>query len=232
MVRRKDMNTTIRLFVCSLVAVVVFFSVLLLKRSDSLTDLPNIISESLDQAEVFIKTKVDPLACLTPRECPSDHFSFYVQSGAANIVLPKICIQNRTVLGAVPGNGGVGLNIVVMDGRTGEILKTGAFDMWGGDVQPLVDFLKAIEVGSVVLMASFDDPATKLNEEARNLIADLGSSLIQTLGFRDNWVFVGGKGESVKSNYEKTLKNEREHNKYEEWPEIIDLHGCIPQYLQ
>lgn len=29
------------------------------------------------------------------------------------------------------------------------------------DVQPLVDFLKAIEVGSVVLMASFDDPATK-----------------------------------------------------------------------
>uniref|UniRef100_A0A3P8X4S4 Uncharacterized LOC103379726 n=1 Tax=Cynoglossus semilaevis TaxID=244447 RepID=A0A3P8X4S4_CYNSE len=172
------------------------------------------------------------LPCLTPRECPSDHFSFYVQSGAANIVLPKICIQNRTVLGAVPGNGGVGLNIVVMDGRTGEILKTGAFDMWGGDVQPLVDFLKAIEVGSVVLMASFDDPATKLNEEARNLIADLGSSLIQTLGFRDNWVFVGGKGESVKSNYEKTLKNEREHNKYEEWPEIIDLHGCIPQYLQ
>lgn len=42
----------------------------------------------------------------------------------------------------------------------------------------------------------------RLNEEARNLIADLGSSSISILGFRDNWVFVGGKGIKTKSPFE------------------------------
>lgn len=42
----------------------------------------------------------------------------------------------------------------------------------------------------------------RLNEEARKLIADLGSSAIKTLGFRDSWVFVGAKG-ATESNFEK-----------------------------
>jgi len=42
----------------------------------------------------------------------------------------------------------------------------------------------------------------RLDEEARNLIADLGSSSISILGFRDNWVFVGGKGIKTKSPFE------------------------------
>ncbi|KAG7231603.1 hypothetical protein INR49_010998 [Caranx melampygus] len=99
------------------------------------------------------------------------------------------------------------------------------------EVQPLVEVLKSIEKGSIVLMASFDDPSTKLNEEARKLIAELGSSDITTLGFRDNWVFVGGKGAEGKSSFEKTMKNDNAKNKYENWPELIDLQGCIPKYL-
>ncbi len=42
----------------------------------------------------------------------------------------------------------------------------------------------------------------RLNDEARNLIADLGSTSISILGFRDNWVFVGGKGIKTKSPFE------------------------------
>ncbi len=45
----------------------------------------------------------------------------------------------------------------------------------------------------------------RLNEDARKLIAELGSTSIQSLGFRDNWVFVGGKGAAVKSNFEKVM---------------------------
>lgn len=42
----------------------------------------------------------------------------------------------------------------------------------------------------------------RLNEEARKLIAELGSTSIANLGFRDNWVFCGGKGIKTKSPFE------------------------------
>ncbi|XP_067248184.1 protein FAM3C isoform X2 [Chanodichthys erythropterus] len=112
--------------------------------------------------------------------------------------------------------------------KTGELTKTDSFDMWSGDVNLLIKFLKEIEDGSIVMMATFDDPATKLNEEARNLIADLGSSSIGILGFRDNWVFVGGKGIKTKSPFEQHIKNNAETNKYEGWPEVLEMEGCIP----
>uniref|UniRef100_A0A672KU35 Family with sequence similarity 3 member C n=1 Tax=Sinocyclocheilus grahami TaxID=75366 RepID=A0A672KU35_SINGR len=96
------------------------------------------------------------------------------------------------------------------------------------DVNQLIKFLKEIEDGSIVMMATFDDPATKLNDEARNLIAELGSSSIGILGFRDNWVFVGGKGIKTKSPFEQYIKNNAETNKYEGWPEVLEMEGCIP----
>lgn len=43
---------------------------------------------------------------------------------------------------------------------------------------------------------------SRLNEEARKLIAELGSTSITNLGFRDNWVFCGGKGIKTKSPFE------------------------------
>lgn len=42
----------------------------------------------------------------------------------------------------------------------------------------------------------------RLNDEARKLIAELGSSAVGNLGFRDNWIFVGGKGIKTKSPFE------------------------------
>uniref|UniRef100_A0A8C6PLE2 ILEI/PANDER domain-containing protein n=1 Tax=Nothobranchius furzeri TaxID=105023 RepID=A0A8C6PLE2_NOTFU len=161
--------------------------------------------------------------CLMKKSCPYDHYSFFLQSGAANVVPPKICINNNLIVGSVLNNAGVGINIVTLNGKTGEVLNTDHFDMYGGDVETLIKFLKSIETGSVVLMASYDEPATKLNDEARKLIADLGSSAIQTLGFRDTWVFVGGKGTSVKSSMEKHVKNDQASNKYDQWPELVQL---------
>uniref|UniRef100_A0A8C6TD53 ILEI/PANDER domain-containing protein n=1 Tax=Neogobius melanostomus TaxID=47308 RepID=A0A8C6TD53_9GOBI len=163
--------------------------------------------------------------------CPENHFSFFIQSGAANVVPPKICFRNELVLGVAKKNAGVGINVAVLNGKTGELLKSGHYDMWAGDVKPLIDFLKVIEKGSIVLMASFDEPATKLNEEARKLILDMGSSMIKTVGFRDNWIFVGGKGANVQSTFEKQLKNDQGKNKYDGWPELIDISGCIPKYI-
>ncbi|KAM9808045.1 protein FAM3C-like [Neosynchiropus ocellatus] len=163
--------------------------------------------------------------------CPAEHLGFYIRSGAASAVPPKICVNNKLVLGAILNNAGPGINIVILNGRTGQVITTAHFNMYSGDVNPLIKLLKNLDQGSAVLIASFDDPATKLTEEARKLFADLGSSLVKSLGFRDNWIFVGGKGTNGKSDFEKHIKNDNTINKYHRWPELIDMHGCLPKYL-
>ncbi|MEQ2223293.1 Protein fam3c [Ilyodon furcidens] len=104
--------------------------------------------------------------------------------------------------------------------------------MYSGKVEPLIEFLKNIETGSLVLMAVYDEGSKNLNDEAKKLIADLGSSMIQTLGYRDNWVFAGGKGSSGKGTFEKNAKNDKSTNKYEDWPEMVEVEGCIPTYIE
>uniref|UniRef100_A0A3B3ZI31 ILEI/PANDER domain-containing protein n=1 Tax=Periophthalmus magnuspinnatus TaxID=409849 RepID=A0A3B3ZI31_9GOBI len=167
--------------------------------------------------------------CGLVRQCPNSHFAFKMASGAASVVGPRICLEDIILMSSVKNNVGRGINIALVNGKTGELLKTASFDMWGGDVAPLIKFLKEIEDGTVVLMASFDDPATKLNDEARQLIADLGSTVITQLGFRDNWVFVGGKGIKTKSPFEQHIKNSADTNKFDGWPEVLEMEGCIPQ---
>ncbi|XP_048012322.1 protein FAM3C [Megalobrama amblycephala] len=175
-----------------------------------------------------VPTKPPRHKCGLSKSCPEDHYTFKITSGAASVVGPKMCFQDNVLMSGVKNNVGRGINIAVLNGKTGELTKTDSFDMWSGDVNLLIKFLKEIEDGSIVMMATFDDPATKLNEEARNLIADLGSSSISILGFRDNWVFVGGKGIKTKSPFEQHIKNNAETNKYEGWPEVLEMEGCIP----
>ncbi|XP_026182807.1 protein FAM3C [Mastacembelus armatus] len=167
--------------------------------------------------------------CGLSKACPQGHLAFKMTSGAASVVGPKICLEDKLVMSAVKNNVGRGINIGLVNGKTGELIKTDSFDMWAGDVVPFIKFLKEIEDGTVVMMASFDDPATKLNDEARKLISDLGSSAINNLGFRDNWIFVGGKGIKTKSPFEQHIKNNADTNKFDGWPEVLEMEGCIPQ---
>ncbi|XP_029614624.1 protein FAM3C isoform X2 [Salmo trutta] len=218
---------TVRIGLLPIIAVlgVFFIAVFLIMRSQSHTlswyhefpgpewlQVPNVPQETTSRQR--------PSPCGIPKPCPEGDFSFLITSGAANVVGPKICIEGKMVMGYVENNVGYGINIAVVNGKTGE------------DIEPLVEFLKSIENGSIVLIATYDDPATKLNEEARKLIRELGSSAIQSLGFRDNWVFVGGKGADVASTLEKHIKNNRDKNKYDSWPEMIEWQGCLPRYLE
>ena len=54
----------------------------------------------------------------------------------------------------------------------------------------------------------------RLTVEARKLIADLGSSEIDNLGFRDNWIFVGGKGIKTKSPFEQVTQRNSNDTPY------------------
>ncbi|XP_077400373.1 protein FAM3C isoform X2 [Vanacampus margaritifer] len=154
--------------------------------------------------EICVPLAAKPVGnkCELSKACPIGHFAFKMASGAASVVGPKICLEDKMLMSAVKNNVGRGINIALVNGKTGELNKTDFFDMWTGNVASLIQFLKGIEEGTVVMMASFDDPSTKLNDEARKLIADLGSTAIKNLGFRDNWIFVGGKGIKTKSPFE------------------------------
>ncbi|CAL9682912.1 unnamed protein product [Knipowitschia caucasica] len=191
--------------------------------------LPDILSKSVPTNEATVKPA--RAKCSLVRECPPAHFAFKMASGAASVVGPRICVEDQILMSSVKNNVGRGINIVTMNGRTGEVVKVAFFDMWAGDVEPFIKFLKEIEDGSVVMMASFDDPATKLNDEARKLIADLGSSIISQLAFRDNWIFVGGKGIKTKSPFEQHIKNSADTNKFDGWPDVLEMEGCIPQKI-
>ncbi|XP_028306828.1 protein FAM3C [Gouania willdenowi] len=167
--------------------------------------------------------------CGLSKACPQGHFAFKIASGAASVVGPRLCLEDKLIMSGVKNNVGRGINIALVDGKTGEVTKTDSFDMWAGDVAPLIAFLNDIKEGTVVMMATFDDSSTKLNDEARKMISELGSSSITNLAFRDNWIFVGGKGIKTKSPFEQHIQNKAETNKFDGWPDVLEMEGCIPQ---
>uniref|UniRef100_A0A3B5M3S7 ILEI/PANDER domain-containing protein n=1 Tax=Xiphophorus couchianus TaxID=32473 RepID=A0A3B5M3S7_9TELE len=178
---------------------------------------------------VLADTKPAVHKCGLSKACPPGHMAFKLTSGAASVVGPRMCLEDKLLMSSVKNNVGRGINIALLNGKTGELIKTAYYDMWAGDVAPFIKFLKEIEDGTIVMMASFDDSASKLNDEARKLIADLGSSAVGNLSFRDNWIFVGGKGIKTKTPFEQHIKNSADTNKYEGWPEVLEMEGCIPQ---
>ncbi|KAM9507115.1 protein FAM3A isoform 2-T4 [Salvelinus alpinus] len=184
----------------------------------------------------FSGTNEEPTAETKPRRykcglsapCPQKHLAFRLVSGAANVIGPKICLEDKILVSSVKNNVGRGLNIALVNGVSGELLETKSFDMWAGDVTDLLKYLRPLHEGTLVFVASFDDPATKLNDEARRLFEELGSTAVKELTFRDSWVFVGAKGIENKSPFEQRMKNSKSSNKYEGWPESLEMDGCIP----
>ncbi|XP_053156722.1 protein FAM3A isoform X2 [Hemicordylus capensis] len=150
--------------------------------------------------------------CGLPQACPDQSLAFRITSGAANVIGPKICLEDKMLMSSVKNNVGRGLNIALVN-----------------DVNELLKFIRPLHEGTLVFVASYDDPATKMNEETRKIFTELGSSIAKDLAFRDSWVFVGAKGVQDKSPFEQHIKNSKSSNKYEGWPEALEMEGCIPQ---
>ncbi|KAJ8387033.1 hypothetical protein AAFF_G00162100 [Aldrovandia affinis] len=212
------------LLIC-IISVAVFLAFLLL-GIDTDFNLGNMLVRS-------VPTEASPPQpkCGMSISCPGGYFAFRITSGAANIVGPKICLENSILMSGVKNNVGRGINVALVNGRNGKLIKTESFDMWQGDVNNLLTFLKDVDNGTLVMMATFDDSSHKLNDDARKLIAELGSSQIDRLAFRDNWVFVGGKGIQTKSPFELLFKSDKGTNKFEGWPEVLEMDGCIPRKM-
>uniref|UniRef100_F6Z506 FAM3 metabolism regulating signaling molecule A n=1 Tax=Callithrix jacchus TaxID=9483 RepID=F6Z506_CALJA len=156
--------------------------------------------------------------CGLPQPCPEEHLAFRMVSGAANVIGPKICLEDKMLMSSVKDNVGRGLNIALVNGEAP-----------AEHVNDLLKFIRPLHEGTLVFVASYDDPATKMNEETRKLFSELGSRNAKELAFRDSWVFVGAKGVQNKSPFEQHVKNSKHTNKYEGWPEALEMEGCIPR---
>ncbi|NWU54732.1 FAM3D protein, partial [Dromas ardeola] len=166
--------------------------------------------------------------CGNQKSCPPNYFAFKIISGAANVVGPSICFENRILMSSMKNNIGRGLNIALVNGESG---GTNPPSPHAQDINKLDAFLQEIKAGTIVLTASYDDPATKMNDKVRAHFVGLGSNHVKKLGFRDNWVFLGAKGLQNKSPFEEYIKNDRKTNKYDGWPEMLEMEGCAPKKM-
>ncbi|XP_037535720.1 protein FAM3C [Nematolebias whitei] len=169
--------------------------------------------------------------CSLPRVCPPDHFAFRIRSGAANVVGPQICFEGHIIMSHILNNVGPGLNMVIVNGENGAIEKVGFLNLIAGNKEDILAYLKEIKPGKIVLVASFINAATKMTKEMRDIFVDMGSSLIHSVRHRDNWVFAGRSGTSIKSLFEKQVANDEKTNAFDGWPQMVEVGGCFPRNL-
>ncbi|XP_061687976.1 protein FAM3C-like [Syngnathoides biaculeatus] len=174
-------------------------------------------------------TSSPPPKCNLSKRCPPDHFAIHVRSGAANVVGPKICWDGKIVMNHVLNNVGPGLNIVVVNSESGAVDRCGYLNMNDGVPEDILAYLKEIKPGEIVIVASFDDVTTKMTNEMREIFVGMGSALIKSVSYRDNWVFAGRGGTGNRSSFEKRAANDDASNIYEGWPAAVEVGGCFPR---
>uniref|UniRef100_H2ZKN8 ILEI/PANDER domain-containing protein n=1 Tax=Ciona savignyi TaxID=51511 RepID=H2ZKN8_CIOSA len=158
--------------------------------------------------------KMNKNPCAMTMTCTDDQWSFKIITGAANVIGPSICFNGTIIMKNPLNNVDRGMNIALLNGKTGENLRQIVFDLYGKDSTELKNFLKELKPEHIILVTTYDDAAFKLDDEAKEALTALGSSKAKNLEFRDNWIFVGGQSIKHPSEFEQINKNVKEKNKY------------------
>ncbi|KFP97348.1 Protein FAM3B, partial [Haliaeetus albicilla] len=97
----------------------------------------------------------------------------------------------------------------------------------------MMTFIRNAPEGSLLLMVTHDDGSTRLKNDAKKLVEELGSKEIQNIKFRSSWAFIAAKGFKLPDNIQKEKINhsDKKKNRYDGWPAEIQIEGCIPRNL-
>ncbi|XP_009073531.1 PREDICTED: protein FAM3B, partial [Acanthisitta chloris] len=166
--------------------------------------------------------------------CSPGSYAYRILSGGGKQNLAKICFEDELLISEGKSNVGRGINIAIVNYRTGKVASTKFFDMWTGEHSgEMMDFIRNAPEGTLLLMATHDDGSTLLKNEAKNLIEELGSKEIKNIKFRSSWVFIAAKGFKLPDNIQKEKINHSNQkiNRYNGWPAEIQIEGCIPRNL-
>ncbi|KFP03514.1 Protein FAM3B, partial [Calypte anna] len=97
----------------------------------------------------------------------------------------------------------------------------------------MMTFIKNAPEGSLLLMVTHDDGSTRLKNDTKKLVEELGSKEIQNIKFRSSWAFIAAKGFKLPDDIQKEKINhsDKKKNRYRGWPAEIQIEGCIPRNL-
>ncbi|XP_072791770.1 protein FAM3B isoform X2 [Taeniopygia guttata] len=166
--------------------------------------------------------------------CPPGNFAYRILSGGGKQRRPTICFEDEELINAGNHVAGSGINIAIVNYKTGKFMSANFFEMWAGDhSREMMDFIRKAPEGTLLLMATHDDGSTRLNDDTKKLVEELGSKEIKNIKFRSSWVFIAAKGFKLPDNIQKEKINHSDQtkNRYKGWPAEIQIEGCIPRNL-
>uniref|UniRef100_A0A8R1XTN2 ILEI/PANDER domain-containing protein n=1 Tax=Onchocerca volvulus TaxID=6282 RepID=A0A8R1XTN2_ONCVO len=132
--------------------------------------------------------------CGHSENCPEDEIPMFFYSGKDKDDSPQLCVNGRLIIDRNLNSAGRGLNLVVIDSKTHQVMRTGHYDTYLEDSSALVLFLEQLSPGEILAVISFDEASNSLSDMAKHIFYELGSSLIYRLKFRASWYFIGQKG--------------------------------------
>ncbi|NXR96279.1 FAM3B protein, partial [Hypocryptadius cinnamomeus] len=170
--------------------------------------------------------------------CPPGNFVYRILSGGGKQRRPKICFEDEDKcfvdmfgFGSVAATellpGAPFWNVMCVPGITSCVIDSTDHS------REMMDFIRKAPEGSVLLMATHDDGSTRLKDNAKKLVEELGSKEIKNIKFRSSWVFIAAKGFKLPDNIqrEKINHSDQTKNRYKGWPAEIQIEGCIPRNL-
>ncbi|KAM9020286.1 protein FAM3B isoform 1-T1 [Ara ararauna] len=166
--------------------------------------------------------------------CSPGSYAYRILSGGGKRNLAKICFEDELLISEEKGNVGRGINIAIVNYKTGKVTSTKFFDMWEGDhSREMMAFIKNAPEESLLLMVTHDDGSTRLKNDAKKAVEELGSKEIWNMKFRSSWAFIAAKGFKLPDDIQKEKINhsDQKKNRYNGWPAEIQIEGCIPRNL-
>ncbi|XP_005427315.2 protein FAM3B isoform X1 [Geospiza fortis] len=166
--------------------------------------------------------------------CPPGNFAYRILSGGGKWRRPKICFEDEEFINERNYEHKSGIIIAIVNYKTGKLVSRNFFEMWARDhSREMMDFIRKAPEGTLLLMATHDDGSSRLNDDAKKLVEELGSKEIKNIKFRSSWVFIAAKGFKLPDNIQKEKINHSDQtkNRYKGWPAEIQIEGCIPRNL-
>ncbi|NXB45824.1 FAM3B protein, partial [Leucopsar rothschildi] len=157
--------------------------------------------------------------------CSPGSFAYRILSGGGKERKAKICFEDEQLITERNDNTGSGINIAIVNCNCVVDSTDQSNEM--------MNLIRNTPEGSLILMATHDDGSTRLKNDAKNLIEELGSKEIKNIKFRSSWVFIAAKGFKLPDNIQKEKINHSDQtkNRYKGWPAEIQIEGCIPRNL-
>ncbi|KFU91741.1 Protein FAM3B, partial [Chaetura pelagica] len=158
--------------------------------------------------------------------CLPGNYAYRILSGGGKLKLAKICFEDEICL--------LWSYLVTSFTRKAEfLLLVEIIVSFVYHSEEMVTFIKNAPEGSLLLMVTHDDGSTRLKDEAKKLVEELGSKEIQNMKFRSSWAFIAAKGFKLPGDIQKEKINhsDMQKNRYGGWPAEIQIEGCIPRNL-